>query len=216
MGETRPFKIETIFMKMFITWAEILFLIKSSFGPGSSNFLSLAVLSSLTFSVSVVTQIIYKSHSIAKFQGGVIILVCLIIWPCALNLWRRWWAIDFQVPERPFFVFCKNRAQSLYLVTVFPSSVHKFFYPPISLLFYGRFHVFLTIAICIYLCFAREVLFRFLAFSFINHTTRTSNITSFLCKRLVVKKIISKQSLLLYKTEMFCVGHSKPEDLTSK
>ena len=29
---------------------------------------SLAVLSSLTFSVSVVTRIIYKSHSIAKFQ----------------------------------------------------------------------------------------------------------------------------------------------------
>ena len=97
----------------------------------------------------------------------------------------------------------------------FPTSVHQFF-SPISLLFYGRFHVFLTIAICIYLCFAREVLFRSLAFSSISHTTRISNITSFLCKRLVVKKIISKQSLPLYKTEMFCAGHSKPEDLTSK
>ena len=136
--------------------------------------------------------------------------------PARLNLWRRWWAIDFQVPERPFFVFCTNRAQYLYLVTVFRYSIHKFFYSPISLLFYGRFHVFLTIAICIYLCFAREVLFRFLAFSFISHTTRISNITSFLCKRLVVKKIISKQSLPLYKTEMFCTLHSKPEDLTSK
>ena len=68
MGEIRPFRIETIFMKMFISCAEILLLIKSSFGPGSSTVVSLAVLSSLTFSVSVVTQIIYKSHSIAKFQ----------------------------------------------------------------------------------------------------------------------------------------------------
>ena len=96
----------------------------------------------------VVTQSICKSHSIAKFQGGVIILVCLIIWPCALNLWRRWWAIDFQVPERPFFVFCTNRAQSLYLVTVFPYSIHKiFFYLPILLLFCKGFRVFLTIAV---------------------------------------------------------------------
>ena len=59
---------------------------------------------------------------------------------------------------------------------------------PILLLFYRSFHVFLTIAICIYLCFAGEVLFWFLAFGFISHTTRISNKTSFLCKRLVVKK----------------------------
>ena len=116
-----------------------------------------------------------------------IILVCLIIWPCALNLWRRWWAIDFQVPERPFFVFCTNRAQSLYLVTVFPYSIHKFFSSPILLLFYRSFRVFLTIAVCIYLCSPGEVVFRFLPFGFISHTTRISNKTSFLCKRLVVK-----------------------------
>ena len=85
-----------------------------------------------------------------------------------------------------FFLFCTNRAQSLYLVTVFPSSVHQFF-STILLLFYRSFHVFLTIAICIYLCFAGEVVFRFLAFGFISHTTRISNNTSFLCKRLVVK-----------------------------
>ena len=151
--------------------------------------------------MSVVTQSIYKSHSIAKFQGGVIILVCLIIWPCALNLWRRWWAIDFQVPEMPFFVFCTNRAQSIYLVTVFPSSVHKFFYSPISLLFYGRFHVFLTIAICIHLCFAREVLLRFLAFSFISHTTRTSN----MCKRLVVKKLFRNNLSRFTKLKCFAL-----------
>ena len=53
---------------MFIKRAEIILLIKSSFGPGSSAVASLAVLSSFTFSVSVVMQIIYKSHSIAKFQ----------------------------------------------------------------------------------------------------------------------------------------------------
>ena len=94
--------------------------------------------------------------------------------------------------------------------------VSSIFYSPILLLFYRSFHVFLTIAIYIYLCFAGEVLFRFLAFSFINHTTRISNITSFVCKRLVVKKIIYKQSFPLYKTEMFCTGHSEPEDLTSK
>ena len=51
-------------MKMFITRAEILLLIKFSFGPGSSAVASLAVLSSFTFSVSVITHIIYKSHSI--------------------------------------------------------------------------------------------------------------------------------------------------------
>ena len=113
----------------------------------------------------------------------------MIIQPCVLNLWRGWWAIDYQVPERPFFVFCTNRTQSLFLVTVFPSPIHKFFYPPILLLFYRSFHVFLTIAICIYLCFVGEVVFRFLAFGFISHTTRISNNTSFLCKRLVVKKI---------------------------
>ena len=117
-----------------------------------------------------------------------IILVCLIIWPCALNLWRRWWAIDFQVPERPFFVFCTNRAQSLYLVTVFPYSIHKNFFlfahftsilQRLSRLSYN--------SCLIYLCSAGEVVFRFLPFGFINHTTRISNKTSFLCKRLVVK-----------------------------
>ena len=60
-------------------------------------------------------------------------------------------------------------------------------FSPILLLFYRSFQVFITIAICIYLCFAGEVVFRFLAFGFISHTTRISNKTSFLCKRLVVK-----------------------------
>ena len=68
--------------------------------------------------------------------------------------------------------------------SLFGSSI---FSSPILLLFYRCFHVFLTIAICIYLCFAGEVVFRFLAFGFISHTTRISNKTSFLCKRLVVK-----------------------------
>ena len=60
-------------------------------------------------------------------------------------------------------------------------------FSPILPLFYRRFHVFLTIAICIYLCFAEKVVFRFLAFGFISHTTRISN------KTLLVQKISSKK-----------------------
>ena len=91
----------------------------------------------------------------------------------------------FRFLKAPFFVQFKSNS-ALDLVTVFPSSVYQFS-SPILLLFYRCFHVFLTIAICIYLCFAGEVVFRFLAFGFISHTTRISNKTSFLCKRLVVK-----------------------------
>ena len=57
------------------------------------------------------------------------------------------------------------------------------FFLPILLLFYRSFHVFLTIAIYIYLCFAGEILFWFLAFGFISHMTRISNKTSFLYKK---------------------------------
>ena len=60
--------------------------------------------------------------------------------------------------------------------------IRKFFFTHL-LLFYRSFHVFLTIAICIYLCFSGEVLFWFLAFGFISHMTRISNKTSFLCKK---------------------------------
>ena len=52
------------------------------------------------------------------------------------------------------------------------------------------FDVFLTIAICIYLCFAEKVLFQFLTFGFINHTTRIFKKSRFIFKRLVVKKYI--------------------------
>ena len=85
-------------------------------------------------------------------------------------------------------MFCTNRAQSLYLVTVFPSSGF------ISFLFTHFTSILqklsrLSYNSCLhYLCFAGEVVFRFLAFGFISHTTRISNKTSFLCKRLVVKK----------------------------
>ena len=91
----------------------------------------------------------------------------------------------FRFLKAPFIVQYKS-SSALDLVTVFPSSVHQFS-SPILLLFYRCFHVFLTIANCIYLCFAGEVVFRFLAFGFISHTTRISNNTCFLCKRLVVK-----------------------------
>ena len=105
---------------MFITRAEILLLIKFSFGPGSSAVASLAVLSSFTFSVSVVTQIIYKSHSIAKFQmnsrRGDNSSLFDNSTLCASFIETI--AIHFQVPKRLFFLFCTNPAQSLYLVTV--------------------------------------------------------------------------------------------------
>ena len=87
-----------------------------------------------------------------------------------------------------FFVFCTNRTQSLYLVTVFPSSVHQFFSTHFTSIL-QMFHVFLTIALYIYLCFEEKVVFRFLAFGFISRTIRISNKTSFLCKRLVLKNI---------------------------
>ena len=112
----------------------------------------------------------------------------MIIQPCVLSLWRGWWAIDYQVPGRPFFVFCTNRAKSLFLVTVFPSPIHNFLFNHFTSIL-QKLSGLLTIAICIYLCFVGEVVFRFLAFGFISHTTRISNNTSFLCKRLVVKKI---------------------------
>ena len=96
--------------------------------------------------------------------------------------------IDFQVPKRLSFAVVLFKSSSIFILgnrfSLFGSSI---FFKTILLLFYRRFHVFLTIAICIYLCFAGEVVFRFLAFGFISHTTRISNNTSFLCKRLVIK-----------------------------
>ena len=86
-----------------------------------------------------------------------------------------------------FFLFCRNRAQSLYLVTVCPSSVHPFLFSHFNCILQKLSHVFLRIAFRIYLCFAGEVVFRFLAFGFISHTTRISNKTSFLCKRFAIK-----------------------------
>ena len=52
------------------------------------------------------------------------------------------------------------------------------------------FDVFLTVAVCIYLCFAGNVIFQFLTFGFINHTTRILRKSRFFFKRLVVKKLI--------------------------
>ena len=115
-------------------------------------------LSSFTFSVSVITQIIYKSHSIAKFQmnsrRGDNSSLFDDLTLCASFM--EMIAIHFQVPKRLFFLFlfCTNPAQSLHLVTV----CHPFY-----LYFTEDFTSFLEIAICIYLCFAEKVLFRFLA-----------------------------------------------------
>ena len=113
-----------------------------------------------------------------------------MIQPCVLNLRRGWWAIDFQVPKESLFCFVQIEFNFILgnRFSLFDSKI--FFHPLYFSLFYRSFHVFLTIAIRIYLCFAGEVLFRFLAFGFISQTTRISNKTSFLCKRLIVKKII--------------------------
>ena len=99
-----------------------------------------------------------------------------------LNLWRGWWANGL------FFVLYKSNSIFI-LGNRFPSSIHKIFIYPFYFYFTEALTSFLQyIAICIYLCFAGEVVFRFLAFGFISHTTRISKKTSFLCKRLVVKK----------------------------
>ena len=144
-------------MKMFITRAEILLLIKFSFSPGSSAVASLAVLSSFTFSVSVITQIIYKSHSIAKFQmnsrRGDNSSLFDNLTLCASFM--EMIAIHFQVPKRLFFFLVLYKSSSIFILGNRLSTILS--------LFYRRFHVFLTIAICIYLCFAEKVLFRFLA-----------------------------------------------------
>ena len=119
----------------------------------------------------------------------------MIIQPCVLDLWRGWWAIDFQVPERPFFMFCTHRAQSLYLATVFPPSIHKFFIHPFYFYFTEALTSFLQqlFAFILRLSFVLQgkSYFDFLLLVFISHTTRISNKPSFLCKRLVVKNKLS-------------------------
>ena len=112
--------------------------------------------------------------------------MCLIIDPRALNLWRRWWATDFQVPKQLFFRYLQIEL-NLYSWLPFFSLRFINFFSSILLLFYRSVYVFLTIAICIYLCFAEKLLFQFLTFGFISHTTRISNKANFLCKSLVVK-----------------------------
>ena len=103
---------------------------KISVGPGSSNVVSLAVLSSLTF-FSVSSNVEYDTnHTVLLnfkwFLGGEIQSV--------------WWfnlvrlicgdeeRLIFKFLNGFFFLIWTNRAQSLYLVTVFPSSVHRFFF----------------------------------------------------------------------------------------
>ena len=114
--------------------------------------------------MSVQTQSMHKSHSIAKFQinSRRRSLVYFIFQPCVLNLWRGWWVIDFQVPKRLSFAVVLYKSSSIFILgnrfSLFGSSIFLI----ILLLLYRSFHVFLTIAICIYLCFAGEVLFRFL------------------------------------------------------
>ena len=169
-------------MKMFITRAEILLLIKFSFSPGLSAVASLAVLSSFTFSVSVITQIIYKSNSIAKFQmnsrRGDNSSLFDDLTLCASFM--EMMAIHFQVPKRLFsFFFVLYKSSSIFTLGNRLS--------PILSLFYRRFHVFLRNSYLHLSLFCRESLISVSCFGFISHSTRISNKTSFLCKRLVVK-----------------------------
>ena len=55
--------------------------------------------------MSVVTQSIFKAHSIATFQinsrQAILLLFDRLF--CALDLWGRWRAIDFEVPNLAFY-----------------------------------------------------------------------------------------------------------------
>ena len=55
--------------------------------------------------MSVVTQSIFKAHSIATFQinsrQAILFLFDRLF--CALDLWERWRAIDFEVPNLAFY-----------------------------------------------------------------------------------------------------------------
>ena len=64
--------------------------------------------------------------------------------------------MDFQVPKRPFYYL----PIELNLFTWYPLFPLCFIIPFFFNL--SNFHVFLTITICIYLCFAEKILFHFL------------------------------------------------------
>ena len=98
---------------------------------------------------------------------------------CALDLRGRWRAIDFEVPKLSFYksdlIFTFGVRCSLFGLSFF--------------FLLSSVYVFLTIGICIYLCFSEKVLFQFLTVGFISHTTGILNKTGFIWKKLVLKKI---------------------------
>ena len=129
-----------------------------------------------------------------------------------------------------FFLIWTNRAQSIYLVTVFPSSVHRFFFTHFTSILQKlsrlSYNSYLHLSL-----FCRGSRISVSCFGFIGHTTRISNKTSFSCKRLVVKKInletifpaFQNWNILhwtfkarRFNLQIICTGHSKPENLTSK
>ena len=97
---------------------------------------------------------------------------------CALDVWGRWRAIDFEAPKLAFY---KSNLIFTFGVRCYSIDLSLFFH----LL---SVYVFLTIGICIYLCFSEKVLFQFLTVGFISHRTGILNKIGFLCKRLVLKK----------------------------
>ena len=137
--------------------------------------------------MSVQTQSMHKSHSIARFQinsrrGS---LVYFIFQPCVLNLWRGWWVIDFQVPKRLSFAVVLYKSSSIFILgnrfSLFGSSIFFNHFTSILQKFSRlSYNSYLHLSL-----FCRGSLIPVLAFGFISHTTRISNKASFLRKRLV-------------------------------
>ena len=76
--------------------------------------------------MSVVTQSIFKAHSIATFQinsrQAILLLFDRLF--CALDLWGRWRAIDFEVPNLAFY-----KSNLIFtLVSVVPPLVYHFMF----------------------------------------------------------------------------------------
>ena len=122
-------------------------------------------------------------HSIASFQinSRRANLFRVISKLCAINSLKDGEQLIFRFISG---FFCSLRIElKLYTwYSLFSLWFKKYFFHLLS------FDVFLTVAVCIYLCFAENVIFQFLTFGFINHTTRILRKSRFFFKRLVVKK----------------------------
>ena len=112
---------------------------------------------------------------------------------CALNLWGRWRAIDFEVPKLAVYKSNLNFAFGV-RCSLFGLS---FFFSPIKCLRLS-YHSCLPSSL-----FFREsrVLFQFLTVGFISHTIGILNKTGFFFKRLVLRKINSETIFSSFTTD---------------